>query len=156
MALVRERAETDDIPGAQGLGGVAHPLVLGHDVPGPSAQHGVVDGVDVGRRGGAHRADQRLGGLALRPPLGVPRPGERALLSRVHDAHLEAVGQGDVRALEGVAVEDEGVAVAAGRRRQLVEDPAGDPGGPLLGALAGRPAPSTSSGSWPRASATAT
>lgn len=61
---------------------------------------------------------------------------QRALLAGVDHPDLEVVGHRDVRALERVAVEDEGAARPSRDRGELVEDAAGDAGGPLLRELA--------------------
>ena len=87
----------------------------------------------VAPRSGPMSACARLAGGR---PLGVGARRQLPALAGVDHDHLDVVGHRDRRDLERRAVDPQGVARDAGGAGELVHDPAGHPGRPLLGALA--------------------
>ena len=114
--------------------------------------------LDVGRRRpGGSGPTSALGRLALAPPLGVGRGGEAPGSPESTTTTSTSSGSGTGVDGERVAVDQQGVALDPGQRRELVHDPARHARRPLLGPLAAaRPASQRVEPVAPRASATAT
>ena len=90
---------------------------------------------DVGRRGQPQRPDPALRRGALGDPVGVRAADERAPGDEAHH-HIDALGHGHRLDGQVVAVDQQRVSLHASGDRQLVEDPGGHAGCPVLGALA--------------------
>jgi hypothetical protein len=111
-------------------------VALAPDVSGPSAERLVLQRVDRGRCGVPQGTEPLGRGLGLGAAQRVRGVRQAPRLARLDDPHGDVVGKRDRSGLLGGAVDEECVAGDPRRRTELVHDPARDPRGDPLGALA--------------------
>ena len=141
VALVHQHAQGGHLAATHRLDGLKRAIVLGNHVQGPSPGDVVQAAGELLERVEADVAQggylEELGGrFTLRAALVVGRIDQPAAGRRVEYDDGHPGGQGDGLGLEAAAVDQQGVALAAGGRDQLVHDPAVDAHPLVLGLLA--------------------
>ena len=122
MAFRHHRAEAHEVAPAHQALGLPHAGALGHDVSGPTAQHGIRQLAQVAEGAPSQRTAEDPGrSFALGPPRRVGGRGEDPRDLAVHDDEGGVGRHRDVPGPERLEVDVQGMALAGSSDRQRVE-----------------------------------